>query len=82
MTIQQSAPATQKGWLLLVLITVLTLAIFIVSIISLLSGWLTIFQNLFYFPDHPRLRVLREAGFRLFGVACMQLLCPDGHLLK
>jgi len=50
MTIQQSAPATQKGWLPLALITVLTLAIFIVSIISLLSGWLTIFQNLFYFP--------------------------------
>jgi len=41
---------TQKGWLPLILIAVLTIAIFIVSIISLLSGWQTIFQNLFYFP--------------------------------
>jgi len=39
-----------KGWLPLILIAVLTIAIFIVSIISLLSGWQTIFQNLFYFP--------------------------------
>ncbi|MCX6701524.1 MAG: PAS domain S-box protein [Methanomicrobiales archaeon] len=39
-----------KGWLPLALILVLTLAVFIVSIMSLLSGWLTIFQNLFYFP--------------------------------
>jgi PAS domain S-box-containing protein len=29
---------------------VLTIAIFIISVISLLSGWQTIFQNLFYFP--------------------------------
>jgi PAS domain S-box-containing protein len=40
----------QKGWLPIILIAVLTIAIFIVSIISLLSGWQTIFQNLFYFP--------------------------------
>jgi PAS domain S-box-containing protein len=50
MTIQQILPAPQKGWFPLILITLLTLAIFIVSIVSLLSGWLTIFQNLFYFP--------------------------------
>ena len=43
-------PTPQKGWRPLLLIAVLTLAIFIVSIISLLSGWLTIFQNLFYLP--------------------------------
>jgi len=43
-------PTPQKGWLPLVLIVVLTISIFIVSIISLLNGWQTIFQNLFYFP--------------------------------
>ncbi len=40
----------QKGWLPLILIIILTIGIFIVSLISLLSGWQTIFQNLFYFP--------------------------------
>ena len=43
-------PTPQKGWLPLILIIGLTIVIFIVSIISLLSGWQTIFQNLFYFP--------------------------------
>jgi PAS domain S-box-containing protein len=32
------------------LITLLTLASLMISVISLVSGWLTIFQNLFYFP--------------------------------
>ena len=50
MTIPPTVPAPQKGWLLLVLLTIVTFAIFIVSVISLLSGWLTIFQNLFYIP--------------------------------
>jgi len=50
MTTQQRILAFQKGWLPLVLIIVLTVAILILSIISLLSGWLTIFQNLYYFP--------------------------------
>ncbi|MCX6700472.1 MAG: PAS domain S-box protein [Methanomicrobiales archaeon] len=50
MTVLPTVPAPEKGWLPLILIAVLTLAIFIVSIISLLSGWLTIFQNLFYIP--------------------------------
>ncbi|MCX6698057.1 MAG: PAS domain S-box protein [Methanoregula sp.] len=50
MTNQLTIPVPHKGWLPLVLITILTLAIFIVSIISLISGWQTIFQNLFYFP--------------------------------
>jgi len=43
-------PTLKKRWLPLILIVVLTIAIYIVSIISLLSGWQTIFQNLFYFP--------------------------------
>jgi len=50
MTVLPTAPAQKKGWLPLVLIAILTVAIFIVSVISLLSGWLAIFQNLFYFP--------------------------------
>jgi PAS domain S-box-containing protein len=50
MTTQQRFLAFQKGWLPLVLIIILTVAILILSIISLLSGWLTIFQNLYYFP--------------------------------
>jgi PAS domain S-box-containing protein len=50
MTIPPTIPAPQKGWLLLVLIAILTVAILLISVISLLSGWLTIFQNLFYFP--------------------------------
>jgi PAS domain S-box-containing protein len=50
MTTRQRISALRKGWLPLVLITVLTVGILIISIISLLSGWLTIFQNLFYFP--------------------------------
>ncbi len=47
---QLTIPALRNRWLPLVFITVMTIAIFIVSIISLLSGWQTIFQNLFYFP--------------------------------
>ena len=47
---QLTIPAPRNRWLPLVLITLLTIAIFIISIISLLSGWQTIFQNLFYFP--------------------------------
>jgi len=50
MTNQLTIPVPHKGWLPLVLIIVLTVAILIVSVISLVSGWLTIFQNLFYFP--------------------------------
>ena len=50
MTIPRLISAPKDSWLSLVLITVLTIAIFIVSVISLVSGWLTIFQNLFYFP--------------------------------
>ena len=50
MTTQQTIPVPHKGWLPLVLIILLTSTIFIVSVISLVSGWLTIFQNLFYFP--------------------------------
>ena len=42
--------APDKGWMPLILITLLTIAIFIISIISLLYGWQTIFQNLIYFP--------------------------------
>lgn len=40
----------QKGWLPLVLITATTVLALIASIISLILGWQTIFQNLFYFP--------------------------------
>jgi PAS domain S-box-containing protein len=50
MTSRQISITPAKGWFPLILITLLTLAIFIVSIISLLFGWQTIFQNLFYFP--------------------------------
>ena len=50
MTNQLTIPVPHKGWLPLVLIILLTLAIFIVSVIALISGWLTIFQNLFYIP--------------------------------
>ncbi len=40
----------QKGYLPLILIILLTVATLVVSVISLVFGWLTIFQNLFYFP--------------------------------
>jgi PAS domain S-box-containing protein len=43
-------PTPHKGWLPLLIVTFLTIAIFVISIISLMSGWQTIFQNLFYFP--------------------------------
>jgi PAS domain S-box-containing protein len=42
--------APQKGWLPVVLLVLLTIGVLIISVISLISGWLTIFQNLFYFP--------------------------------
>jgi len=50
LTNQLTVPVPHKGWLPLVLITFLTVAILIVSVIALISGWLTIFQNLFYIP--------------------------------
>jgi diguanylate cyclase (GGDEF)-like protein/PAS domain S-box-containing protein len=50
MTILPPVTAPRNRWLPLVLIALLTLAVLGVSIISLVSGWLTIFQNLFYFP--------------------------------
>ena len=50
MTNQLTIPVPHKGWLPLALIILLTIAIFVVSIISLVSGWQTIFQNLFYLP--------------------------------
>ena len=50
MTNELTVPVPHKGWLPLVLITFLTVAILIVSVIALISGWLTIFQNLFYIP--------------------------------
>jgi len=50
MTARQISFTPAKGWLPLILITFITIAIFIISIVSLLSGWQTIFQNLFYFP--------------------------------
>ncbi len=40
----------QKRWLPLALIALLTIAALVISVISLVSGWQTIFQNLFYFP--------------------------------
>jgi PAS domain S-box-containing protein len=40
----------QKGWLPLTLIAILTIAALVISVISLIFGWQTIFQNLFYFP--------------------------------
>ncbi len=46
----QTLTTPQKGWLLPILISVLTIVIFIISVISLLSGWQIIFQNLLYFP--------------------------------
>ncbi|MEI6293943.1 MAG: PAS domain S-box protein [Methanomicrobiales archaeon] len=68
-------PTPQKGWLPLVLIIVLTVSIFIVSIISLLSGWQTIFQNLFYFPIILACVYYVKKGF-LFSVvlACSYFL--------
>lgn len=39
-----------KNWVPLALLTLLTIAVLIISVISLISGWLTIFQNLYYFP--------------------------------
>jgi PAS domain S-box-containing protein len=50
MSVPEVLPVPQKGWILSALIAILTIAIFIVSVISLLAGWQTIFQNLFYFP--------------------------------
>ena len=50
MTMQPPVTASRNRWLPLVLIALLTLAVLGISIISLVSGWLTIFQNLFYFP--------------------------------
>ena len=34
------------------------------------------------FPDHHRMRVLREEGLCLLGSPCVQLFYPDGHFLK
>jgi PAS domain S-box-containing protein len=50
MTELPTIPVAGKGWLLPIFLAILTIAIVIISIISLLSGWQTIFQNLFYFP--------------------------------
>jgi PAS domain S-box-containing protein len=50
MTILPNIYARQKGWLPLVFLTLLTIVILIISMIFLISGHLTIFQNLFYFP--------------------------------
>lgn len=50
MTARQISLTPAKGLLLPIFIALLTIAIVIISIISLLSGWQTIFQNLFYFP--------------------------------
>ena len=50
MTLRQTVPILQEGNLPLLLITVMTILILMISVISLLAGWLTIFQNLFYFP--------------------------------
>jgi PAS domain S-box-containing protein len=40
----------QKGWLPLIIIALLTVTALVTSVISLIFGWQTIFQNLFYFP--------------------------------
>jgi PAS domain S-box-containing protein len=50
MRVPEVLPTPQKGWKLSALIAIMTIAIFVVSVISLLAGWQTIFQNLFYFP--------------------------------
>src|SRR5271157_2062510 len=50
MATRQIIQYLQKGWLPLVLIALLTLVALIISVISLIFGWQTIFQNLFYFP--------------------------------
>jgi PAS domain S-box-containing protein len=46
----QISVAPAKGRFPLLLLSLLTVIVFIFSIISLMSGWQTIFQNLFYFP--------------------------------
>ncbi|MEN6343004.1 MAG: PAS domain S-box protein, partial [Methanospirillum sp.] len=43
-------PTLKAGGLPLALVALLTVAAFIISIVSLLSGWHTIFQNIFYLP--------------------------------
>ncbi len=40
----------QNRWLPLVMISLITVAALVISVISLIFGWQTIFQNLFYFP--------------------------------
>ena len=70
-------PTPQKGWLPLILIIGLTIVIFIVSIIALLSGWQTIFQNLFYFPIILACVYYVRRGF-VFSVV---LACSDFVLM-
>ena len=43
-------PVLQKGWLPLILVTVITISTLSISVIALYVGWLTVFQNVLYFP--------------------------------
>ena len=79
MTNQLTVPIPHKGWLPLVLIAFLTVAITIISVISLISGWQTIFQNLLYFPIILACVYYVKRGF--VGAPRMLLFCPHGHLL-
>ncbi len=47
---EQIVKISQNRWLPLVFIALLTIAALVISVISLIFGWQTIFQNLFYFP--------------------------------
>jgi PAS domain S-box-containing protein len=67
MTVKIAAPALQKEWTALLLLTITTLTSLSIGIIALFSGWLTIFQNLFYIPIIVSCAYYMKKGF-IFSV--------------
>ena len=65
----------KNRWLPFLLITLVALAVLAVSVISLVSGELTIFQNLFYFPIILACAYYVRRGF-VFSVTPLQFSTP------
>ena len=72
---------SQKGWVPLALVILLTVAALIISVISLVFGWLTIFQNLFYFPIILACIFYLKRGF-VFVYPGGLLFYPDSNVLQ
>ncbi len=82
-----NVPAPQKGWVPVVLLAFLTGCVLIISVLSLISGWVTIFQNLFYFPIILACVYYEKRGF-IFSVILawsyfllMGIFSPDPEIL-